>query len=267
MRRSGVFWGVALILLGLLFLLDNLGIFAVSVWGLFWPVLLIAIGLWVLWGVLSPRPALALEQVSIPLGGATAARVRMQHGAGRLEITGSSLGAELLSGMFRGGLEYQARQGADGLDVDMRPAADVYRTAFFPFRWRAGDSLDWQVRLNSGLPLQLEIDTGASAAKLDLLTLHVTELRLSTGASATDIWMPAGCGHTRATVKSGAAAVNIRVPESVAARVRVQSGLAGVTVSRRFARGEGGYESPDYATAANKLELFVETGVGAVDIR
>jgi hypothetical protein len=49
MRRNGVFWGGILILLGLLFLLDNLGIFSVSVWSLFWPVLLIAFGVWVLW--------------------------------------------------------------------------------------------------------------------------------------------------------------------------------------------------------------------------
>lgn len=267
MRRGGVIWGGALILLGLLFLLDNLGIFAVSVWGIFWPLLIIGVGAWILWGVLFGRPTLAMEQVSIPLDGAASARIRMRHGAGRLDVSGSSLGADLLAGTFQGGLEYQAQPTAGGLDVDMHTAHGAYRAAFMPFFWTPASSLDWQVRLNSAIPLQLDIDSGASATKLDLLTLQVTDLRLNTGASATDILMPAGAGHTRATIKSGAAAVNVHIPESVAARIHVQSGLAGVSVSRRFERVQGGYESPDFAVAVNRLELNVETGVGAVDIR
>jgi hypothetical protein len=54
----------------------------------------------------------------------------------------------------------------------------------------------------------------------------------------------------------------------VAARIFVKSGLSGITVDQaRFNRIGENYESPDYATAANKMEINVETGVGSVDIR
>ncbi|MHB0876759.1 MAG: LiaI-LiaF-like domain-containing protein [Anaerolineae bacterium] len=265
MRRSGMFWGGILILLGVLFLLDNLGIFAVSVWSLFWPIILIGVGLWVLWGVIFGRPIVATEQVSIPLDGATSARIRIRHGAGRLDVSGASLGAVLAEGTFQGGLEYRAQPGPSGLDVDMRSRRGAFRAPFLVFT--PGDSLDWRLRLNADIPLQLDLETGASATRLDLSGLQVTELHLSTGASSTDIWMPGNAGSTRATVKSGAASVNINVPESVAARIRVQSGMASISVSRRFQRSDGGYESPDFATAANRLDLSVETGVGSVAIR
>jgi hypothetical protein len=35
----------------------------------------------------------------------------------------------------------------------------------------------------------------------------------------------------------------------------------------RFPQNGNIYQSPDYATAANRLDIQVETGVGSVDIR
>ena len=45
MRRDSIFWGVLLVLLGGLFLMDNLGYLpaGVNVWALFWPFLLIGV--------------------------------------------------------------------------------------------------------------------------------------------------------------------------------------------------------------------------------
>ena len=37
--------------------------------------------------------------------------------------------------------------------------------------------------------------------------------------------------------------------------------------SASFPAAAGGYESPDYDSAANKVDIFVETGVGSVEIR
>ena len=96
----------------------------------------------------------------------------------------------------------------------------------------------------------------------------VGELQVQTGASSSDITLPAMAGYTRVTVKSGAAAVNLRIPEGVAARINIQSGLAGISVdTMRFPQNAGVYETPGYATAANKAEIRIETGVGSIDIR
>jgi len=50
-KHESLFWGVILLLIGLLFLLDNLGI-DIDVWdviGDFWPMILILIGLKNIW--------------------------------------------------------------------------------------------------------------------------------------------------------------------------------------------------------------------------
>ena len=57
------------------------------------------------------------------------------------------------------------------------------------------------------------------------------------------------------------------MPQGVAASIEVRSALAGVHVDgTRFPRSGSGYRSPDYDSAANKVEIRVETGVGSLDI-
>ena len=61
--------------------------------------------------------------------------------------------------------------------------------------------------------------------------------------------------------------MKLRVPQGVAASIQVRSALAGIHVDRsRFPQSGAGYRSADYDSAANKVEIFVETGVGSVDI-
>jgi hypothetical protein len=267
MSKSNLFWGLILILLGVLLLLNSLGLLSVNVWSLIGPLALIAFGLWVLWGVFVGSPSAETEEATISLEGAGRARVRIRHGAGRLHVDGSAGPGELVAGTFGGGLDHRVRREGDRLDVEMRTPPHSFPFLMMPW-WGLRGGLDWSLGLNSEIPLSLDLETGASDARLDLAGLRVTDLRLQTGASATRLTLPASAGHTRAEIHSGAASVSIRVPEGVAARVRIKSGLAGITVDRsRFPRTGDTYQSADYDTAPNRVDLDVETGVGSVDVR
>ena len=137
----------------------------------------------------------------------------------------------------------------------------------FPWMWGPGRSLDWSFGLNSGIPLSLELKTGASESRLDLADLLVTDLRLETGASATQINLPAKAGRTRAEIRAGAASVELQVPPGVAARIRIRGGLSSANVdAARFPRMGDVYQSQDYHTAANTADIDIETGVGSVRI-
>jgi len=268
MSRSTFFWGIILVLAGILLLLNSLGILAVNVWSLIWPLALIAFGLWLLWGIFLGRSEAGAEEATIPLEGAGRARVRIQHGAGRLDVDSSAGSGELVSGTFRGGLERRVKREGDALTVEMHTPPHHFPFFMMPWSWGPGGPLDWSFGLNGEVPLSLDLQTGASDARLDLAELRVTDLRLQTGASATRLTLPANAGHTRAEVHSGAASVSIRVPEGVAARIQIKSGMAGIAVDRdRFPRSGDTYQSPDYETAPNRVDLYVETGVGSVDVR
>lgn len=271
MRKSALFWGGILILFGTLLLLQNLDILPLNIWKLFWPLLLILLGLWTLWGVFAPRRAPESEQASIPLEGASRARVRVRHGAGRLTINAGAGSGELATGTFGGGLEYRAQRDAqaDELNVKMRmPRRDDF--FFAPWTWGGGGrgALDWSFSLNRDIPLALELKTGASETQLDLTDLRVADLRLQTGASSTDLTLPAQAGHTQVAIEAGAASITIRVPPGVAARVRATGGAASIDVDQsRFPRAGAVYQSADYDTAPNRVEMDIHVGAGSVDIR
>jgi hypothetical protein len=58
------------------------------------------------------------------------------------------------------------------------------------------------------------------------------------------------------------------VPQGVAASIRARGGLASINIdSNRFPRSGDVNQSPDYETAANKVDMDIQTGVGSVDIR
>jgi hypothetical protein len=60
----------------------------------------------------------------------------------------------------------------------------------------------------------------------------------------------------------------MQVPTGVAARIQIRSGVSGVSVDeRRFPRVGAGNQSPDFDTAANKVEIDAQMGAGSIDIR
>jgi hypothetical protein len=266
MRRNTVFWGSILVLIGVLLLLDN--VLAVDVGDLIWPLVLIALGLWILWGVIAGPGSIEAEETTIPLEGAGQARVRIHHGAGRLRVDASAGSGELATGTFGGGLDYRVSREGDGLDVLMRMPHRAFPSFGVPWMWGPRHTLDWSFGLNGRIPLSLNFEIGANDARLDLTDLRVTDLRLQSGASSTDLKLPANAGHTRASIKTGAASVTVHVPSGVAARIRASGGLASIQVDRnRFPKTGGVYQSPDYDTAPNNVDIDIDVGVGSVSVR
>jgi predicted membrane protein len=87
-----------------------------------------------------------------------------------------------------------------------------------------------------------------------------------TGAG--DVTVDVGNGTTGSNVvnaKSGAGKVVVRVPSGVAARIHATSGLGKATMDSRFSKiDDQTYQSPDYDSATNRVEIAVSSGAGDV---
>ena len=219
------------------------------------PGILIVVGVFVLTGATRRRngtPAL----ISVPLDGARRGRVRIDHGGGELRI-GSLAAGSLEFCVGSGVIEQRVRRSGDQLDVSLRQT---------PGSWAKSLGRNFGVDLTPTVPLDLELNTGATDTRIDLSDLQVEELRLKTGASSTSVVSPRR-GQTRAAVDAGAASVTFVVPDGVAARITADTGLADVSVdTRRFPRSGDVYESPDYAVAIDRLELRIKGGVASFTV-
>src|SRR6266545_3848383 len=125
-NRNSLFWGVVLVLLGALLLLNTLGILTTNVWNLIWPLFLIVLGVWVLIGVFSGTRGqdMPVENATIPLDNAQQAMIQIHHGAGRLTVGGNAAPGALVQGTFGGGLEYRRNVSGNQTNLELRPRWD-----------------------------------------------------------------------------------------------------------------------------------------------
>jgi hypothetical protein len=264
MRRNQLFWGVILLLVGALMFANEMGVKlpnGTSLMELFWPVVLILGGIWVLVGVFF-RGNVEVENASIDLQGAASVDLKVNHGAGELKLHSGASANEFAHGTFTGGLEHKATRNGDRLEVRMRPAKDFLDFPFFGPR----NQLDWDVALNAGVPIALKLNLGANKSDLDLHDMNITDLDLDTGASDSKLTLPSR-GRFRADLDLGAASLEVIVPEGLSARIRASLGAADLKIDQsRFPRNGSYYQSPDYETAANAVDMTIDAGAASIKV-
>lgn len=267
MRRNQLAWGVILLLVGGLMLANAMGIRlpnGISPMELFWPTLLILAGLWVLAGIFFRRNvARYAENASIDLQGASSVDLKLNHGAGELKLHSGANGSQFMYGSFAGGLEHKTSRNGDRLEVRMRPVKDVFD---FPFLGHL-NSLDWDVSLNAEVPIDLKMNLGANKSDLNLRDINVTALDIDAGASDTKLTLPSR-GRFRADLDLGAASMEIIVPDGLSARIHVSLGAANLKIDEsRFPRNGRYYQSADYDTAANAVDMNIDAGAASIRIK
>lgn len=260
--RNRIFWGAVLIILGLIFLFSyQLGF---SIWNMIWPFALIVVGSWVLLvPVLSQGMEITKDEISIPLEKAKQATIKIEHGAGTINLTAADLPSTLLNGSFLGGVKSFNSISEGKSHVKLQSKVEFMN--LLP-RFQKEQRLIWDLSVNRTIPLKIKMETGASDNHLDLRGSQLKDLHLETGASTSEIFLPENAGETKVQIESGASTIRIHVPQNVAARIKV-GGLIGKTInSERFQKNGDIYQSAGYADAANRAEIEIESGVGSIEI-
>lgn len=195
------------------------------------------------------------ETLAIPLDGLAEAEVRIGFGGGDLTI-GKAEPQMLLTGTFDGGV-IQASVFPGKVRLEPRsPGLPI--VTWKPLRWNVGVSAE--------IPVDLRIDSGANRSTIDLTSLRIRRLELHTGASDTSVRLPE-TGQTSMRVECGLASVTIHVPAGVAARIGGGVALGSTTVDEtRFPRTTDGWLSNDFEAAPNRVDLRIEGGLGSVRV-
>lgn len=262
MRRGSIFWGVLLVVLGLLFLLQTTGLIS-DVFGWFWPLFLILLGVWVLTRRVttqvdvSPSPS----DFSIDLQGAAQLAFDFDHGGGSVQINGGAPAGVAVSGTQAQGMEIKSQRVGERLDVEIDAGP-----SFIPFL--GPDSGGWRFWLSEQVPLTLDVDAGASSLDFALTLLKVTNLKVDMGASTLQLKLPANAGYTYIEINAGAATLDISTPPGVALRLRTKQEATSfnIDLSRFPLQSSGLYQSADYESAANKVEITLSGGANTVKI-
>lgn len=206
---------------------------------------------------------------TIPLGGATQARMRFEHTAGQLIVRSGARPDVLLQGEFGETARMEIRREGPCLEAVVHTINGGWRALIDPAHWgRSRRPFDWDLELNPAIPLLLDFATAASKNSLDLSGLRATRITLKAELSDTELTLPAAAGSTVVKVHAKLADVRIRIPPSVAARILGKVGWGSLEIDQtRFHPAADGFESLDFATASNRVLLRVEGGLGSIRIR
>jgi len=260
MKRDNIFWGTALILVGVLFYLQTQG-YVRNIFPYLWPLGLILAGLWIILGVYWKPASSSEDKFSIPLGAAQSVNYHFAHGAGQIEISGGAPAGQAIVGSSGMGMNRRSHLNGDRLEVRVEAGP-----SFLPF---VGPNQGvWRFQLTQNVPVVLIVESGASFLNIDLKDVLASRIALKTGASSTNVTLPAR-GNSHLNVEAGAASINVRVPEVTAARIRVKEGVNSINVdTNRFTRLDSGiYQSPNFDAAQNRTEINLESGLGTVTVK
>ncbi len=267
MARRNLFWGILVLLVGLIFLAISLGwLKGVNGWSLIWPVALVFIGVWFLLSSLT-RKQRPMEKHDLVINKENDQEVaiKLEYGAGKLELGPSENPAVLVEGALLGEIAQVVTR--DGNKATIKLSAGAHMFMDWPTSMGA-HGLEWKLNLNKDLPTELSIESGASESIFNLTDMKVTHFKLGTGASSSKIYLPAKAGTTQVKVDAGAASIDIIIPQGVSARIKLDSAISSNKVDNtRFPWNGKVYESPDFETAQNKAEIKISSGVGSINIK
>ena len=300
-RRPGsVVWPLLLISLGLVFLLNNLGVISWNVWNVLWrmwPVVLVAIGLDLVFGrrsgvgaAISAVIILAmfagafwlvsftgdvwagdqvLESISQPLGDVSQAEVDISMDVGLLEVSALSGTSDLLIEGEIHVSEFEevrekVRTYGDSVDYSLSTIGQAYHPNWL-FSNQADEEKEWFLALNPDVPMDLRIDTGVGKSVLDLTGMTLKSLDIDSGVGEIQVILPLK-GSFEVRVSGGVGKLEIQVPEGMAARINVDTGLGNVSVVGDFTQRGGAYYTGNYNSAEETVEIFLDGGVGNIRI-
>jgi hypothetical protein len=229
---------------------------------------------------------LQTESQTVELGGATSVRIEIDMGAGELDVTGGA--AELLEAGFTynvAEMKPEVEHGGGTLSV-RTPDVEVRGDSL----WDLDDyRYEWELRLNDGVAMDMEVNMGAGRADLKLGSLSLTRLDVTRGAGELLVDLSGAASPTRLDISGGAGLVTVDLtgawqndleatiggglgnrtlilPRDVGVRVKVEVGVGGTEAAGLTREGEY-YTNDAYGQSDVTLSIEVEGGVGETELR
>ena len=287
-------WGIFLLFLGIVFLLQTLNVLRWGLWGTlwrFWPVLIIIIGLGILlrrynaWlvsllvlAVLGACLGIAIWQYgpslssgmvtkdySEPLGDIERAQIEIDFSAGSITIGSLPPGS---SNFVEAASEVRNSRKTMSVDFHQQDGEGKLYLSTVNQRFWGELGIRWDVNFTRNIPLAISIKSAASNVELDLSALKVTKLRLDVDAGNYKVTTPSSAGTSDIEIEANVANIEVTIPDGVAAKIQVDTNLSALDVDKsRFPQQGDYYMSQDFVSAENQVELEIDCDVGRVQVK
>ncbi len=122
------------------------------------------------------------------------------------------------------------------------------------------------LKLNPNPIWDLDLNVGAAEVNFDLSGFKTRNLKIQGGASDIDLKIGAAVPLTDVKLEAGAASIMIRVPESAGCEIISNTFMASKDFKGFTKIGKQKYQTPNFAKSTNKIMIDLQAGVARVDV-
>jgi hypothetical protein len=206
---------------------------------------------------------LATDTRTVESAGAEAVEVNLKMGAGELRVAG---GAKALMEA-----EFTHRTRRRPPEVDYHVAGSK---GFLSVRHRRRGGIflgssrnEWDIRLNSHVPADLDIDLGAGESRLDLTEVDLRSLTVDMGVGELRLDLRGERERDlEVSIDGGIGSGTIYLPREVGVRVRVDGGIGSVDADE-FTKSGHFYTNDAYRKSPVTIDITIDAGIGSIDLR
>lgn len=123
-----------------------------------------------------------------------------------------------------------------------------------------------ELKLNPNPIWDMEMNVGAAEVKFDLSGFKTRNLKIQGGASDIDVKLGAALPLTDLKLEAGAASIIIRIPESAGCEIVSNTFMASKDFKGFTKTGSQHYQTPNFAASAKKIMIDLQAGVARVDV-
>jgi len=209
-----------------------------------------------------PLPEMREETHKVPLGKAEMVNVRIEMKGGELEVTGGAL--ELLDAFFSyrsGKWKPEVTYSEAGFRGHLLVRQSTVSERIGP---RGGFRNEWRLKLNNGVPMDLEVKLGAGRSQMDLAGLHLRSLEVHMGAGELNLNLGGQWRKSfEARIRGGIGKATVRLPKDVGVEVKARGGIGAIHTSGLKKDGRF-WVNDAFGSSPVTLRIDVEGGIGEI---
>lgn len=122
------------------------------------------------------------------------------------------------------------------------------------------------LKLNPNPVWDLDLNVGAAEVDFDLSGFKTRNLKIQGGASDIDLKVGAALPLSDVKIEAGAASIIVRVPENAGCEIISNTFMASKDFKGFTKIGKQKYQTPNFEASANKIMIDLQAGVARVDV-
>lgn len=112
----------------------------------------------------------------------------------------------------------------------------------------------------------VEADFGAGEAQFDMSMLKLQKLKLESGASSFDLKLGSPLKESKINIETGVSSTKVHLPKGVSCRLKVKSAMSSTNLSGFKKIDDDTYESDGFDSSANRYVIIYEGGLSSFSV-